>query len=126
MNAIYDYPDLVKEGSYLSTFAADNFGKSPADIGKSFKLNKEIFEKHRASVKKGKTKITNKVETHFIAFVEKDGCLYELDGRKKEPVNHGECSPEALTFMACIAIGQFMRRDPDNNKFTILAIAQKP
>ena len=93
LNSIYDYPDLVKEGSYFSKFREESFGKSPAEIGDLFKKNKDICEKHKESVKKGQTKVTSKVTTHFIAFVEKDGHIYELDGRKKEPVNHGECNP---------------------------------
>jgi hypothetical protein len=28
--------------------------------------------------------------------------------------------------MACLVIRQFMERDPENNKFTILAIAKTP
>lgn len=126
LNAIYDYPDLVKEGSYFSKFREDSFGKTPAEIGEQFKKSKDLCEKHKNSVKKGQTSIPNKVETHFIAFVEKDGFLFELDGRKKEPINHGECTPEGLTFMSCLIISQFMQRDPDNNKFTILAVGQKP
>lgn len=36
------------------------------------------------------------VNLHFIAFVEKDGCLYELDGRKDSPINHGKTTPDTL------------------------------
>lgn len=126
MNSIYEHADLVREGSYLSKFAEDNFGKSPAEVGESFRVNRDICQKHKESVKKGQSKVQHKVETHFIAFIEKDGWLYELDGGKKEPINHGECTPDGLTFMACLIIQQFMQRDPDNNKFTILALGQKP
>lgn len=69
MNAIYDYPDLVRENTYFSKFREDSFGKSPAEIGEMFKSNKDICQKHKESVKKGQTKVTNKFETHFIAFV---------------------------------------------------------
>jgi ubiquitin carboxyl-terminal hydrolase L3 len=126
MNNLYDYPDLVKEETYLTKFSEENFGRTPAEIGESFKINKDICHKHKESVKKGQTKVQSKVETHFIAFIEKDGFLYELDGRKTEPINHGECTPEGLTFMACLVISKFMQRDPNNNKFTILALGQKP
>lgn len=36
------------------------------------------------------------VNHHFIAFVHKGGCLYELDGRKEFPINHGPSAPETL------------------------------
>jgi hypothetical protein len=29
---------------------------------------------------------------HFIAFVWQDGCVIELDGRKKGPINYMDCS----------------------------------
>ncbi len=29
------------------------------------------------------------VDLHFIAFVQREGSLYELDGRKAGPINHG-------------------------------------
>lgn len=54
-----------------------------------FKKNKDIQKNHKDSVKKGQTKVQQKVETHFIAFIEKDGFLYEMDGAKKQPINHG-------------------------------------
>lgn len=39
---------------------------------------------------KGQTVIAEEeVEEHFIAFIEKNGKLYELDGCKKCPVDHG-------------------------------------
>ena len=37
-----------------------------------------------------------KLDMHFVAFVCVDGHLYEMDGRKKFPINHGESSPETL------------------------------
>ena len=36
------------------------------------------------------------INLHFICFVEKDGHLYELDGRKPFPINHGPSSPDSL------------------------------
>nr|XP_053652638.1 ubiquitin carboxyl-terminal hydrolase isozyme L3-like [Cherax quadricarinatus] len=36
------------------------------------------------------------VNEHFIALVEVEGNLYELDGRRKFPVNHGPTSADTL------------------------------
>ena len=126
MNKIYDYQNLVKENTYLAKFREETFGKKPEEIGESFKKNKDVCQKHKESVNKGQTQVQSKVETHFIAFIEKDGHLYELDGNKKEPINHGECTPEGLPMMACLVIQQFMQRDPENNKFTLLALGKSP
>ena len=41
--------------------------------------------------------LDDKVDFHFIAFVEHDGRLYELDGRKSGPVDCGKIDGDFLT-----------------------------
>jgi len=65
------------------------------------------------------------VITHFIALVHVDGGLYELDGRKKGPVYHGGTSEFSLLQDSCRIVETFMNRDPDEMRFTILALAPK-
>lgn len=36
------------------------------------------------------------VNLHFVALVHRDGRLWELDGRKSFPIDHGPTSPERL------------------------------
>lgn len=36
--------------------------------------------------------IAEQLRLHFIYFVEVDNHLYELDGRRSSPINHGRCS----------------------------------
>jgi len=38
----------------------------------------------------------DKLITHFVAYVHKNGHLYELDGRREFPINHGPTSAETL------------------------------
>lgn len=52
-----------------------------------------------------------------------DGCLYELDGRKSCPINHGPCTQETLLEGATNVVKKFMERDPDEVRFTIIALA---
>jgi ubiquitin carboxyl-terminal hydrolase L3 len=69
---------------------------------------------------------TEDVYTHFIALVEKGGHLYELDGRKDSPVNHGATSPATLLEDSMAVMRQFMDRDPGEIRFTMLALAPNP
>jgi len=67
-----------------------------------------------------------RVITHFIAFVRgADNQLYELDGRKAGPVPHGTTSQATLLPDACKIIQQFMKQDPTEVRFTILALVPK-
>jgi ubiquitin carboxyl-terminal hydrolase L3 len=50
-----------------------------------------------------------------------DGNLYELDGRKRFPINHGPSTPDTLLADACAVVQQFMDRDPGEMRFTIVA-----
>ncbi len=52
------------------------------------------------------------VVTHFVAFVHKDGQLYELDGRREFPVNHGPTSSDTLLKVYFL----FYKSIPFNNR----------
>jgi len=66
--------------------------------------------------------IDEPVNTHFVAFVQVEGHLYELDGRKGQPINHGPSSAETLLQDAVVVVKQFMARDPEELRFTITAL----
>jgi ubiquitin carboxyl-terminal hydrolase L3 len=59
---------------------------------------------------------------HFVTFVHKDGYLFELDGRKLYPVNHGPTTPERLLEDAAKICRQFIDREPDNIGFNVVAL----
>jgi hypothetical protein len=51
------------------------------------------------------------VDYHFVCFVPVDGCLYELDGRKDTPINHGATTADSfLADAAKVIKEQFMVR----------------
>lgn len=65
------------------------------------------------------------VITHFVALINVDGGLYEMDGRKEGPVYHGSTSETTLLVDSCKVVESFMQRDPDEMRFTIMALAHK-
>jgi ubiquitin carboxyl-terminal hydrolase L3 len=48
------------------------------------------------------------------------------DGRKAFPINHGPTSADTLLEDACKVVRQFMERDPEEVKFTIVALCKTP
>lgn len=63
-----------------------------------------------------------RIRPDFICFLEREGSLYELDGRKAGPVNHGPTTPESLLKDSVMVIRGFMERDPDNVQFNMVAL----
>jgi ubiquitin carboxyl-terminal hydrolase L3 len=63
------------------------------------------------------------VLTHFIALVCVDNKLYELDGRKAGPIDHGPTTQATLLQDACNVVKKFMAKDPTEMRFTMTALA---
>lgn len=57
-----------------------------------------ISETHSELAQEGQTEanLNEPVNHHFVAFVEHNGELFELDGRKSSPIPHGKTSPDSL------------------------------
>jgi ubiquitin carboxyl-terminal hydrolase L3 len=67
--------------------------------------------------------LDDRINTHFVSLVHRAGRLYELDGRKEGPVDHGATTPATLLKDAIAVVQTFMQRDPGELRFTILALA---
>lgn len=103
-------------------------GATSDDDNRSKSIAKELENMHDSATsddsnQTSRGRIDDSVITHFVAFVHVDGGLYELDGRKSAPVRHGNVNENGLLKGACEIVKQFMRRDPAELRFTILALA---
>ena len=121
--------ECIKKGSWLDRFYAScPRSLSPADKAAVLENDKEIETMHDNATaddanQTGRGELDDDVNTHFVALVSVDGGLYELDGRKVAPIRHG--STEESTFLkdACGVVDKFMKRDPGELRFTIVALA---
>jgi ubiquitin carboxyl-terminal hydrolase L3 len=77
-------------------------------------------------VAEGTSSLSRECNSHFIAFVPKNGRIYELDGYKKCPVDHGACSEEEFLTKGSAEIRKFMERDPDNLNFSMIVLCAVP
>ena len=119
------YDKLISEDSVIRQLKEKSKGKDPNEIGNDFVNNNEIKNVHKEAVKKGETNVTEEVDKHFISFIHFEGCIYELDGRKKFPVNHGKTTEEEFLNSAGDMARKFMNRDPDSVEFGIIVLAKK-
>jgi len=102
---------------------------SPGQRAQALEENDDIEEKHQsvASDPDAKSDANNEFNDnlHFNCFVCVDNALYELDGRKKRPINHGSSSPATLLQDAIKVVKQFISRDPKEVRWNLTALASK-
>lgn len=113
---------ITAEGSYFRRFFERVKTMTPDERADAMEEDDELEVEHAEGAAGGVTEAVMDVETHFICFIHKDGHLYELDGRKSSPINHGATSPATLLSDACAVVRQFMARDEGELRFTILAL----
>uniref|UniRef100_A0A8D0DVS7 Ubiquitin carboxyl-terminal hydrolase n=1 Tax=Salvator merianae TaxID=96440 RepID=A0A8D0DVS7_SALMN len=112
--------------SSLKRFLDDSSTMSPEERAKYLETYEAIRVTHESSAHEGQTEapsIDEKVDLHFIALVNVDGILYELDGRKPFPINHGQSSDDTFLEDAVEVCKKFMDRDPDELRFNAIALA---
>lgn len=117
---------LQLDDGFLKTFLDETKGLSFAERGERLINAQGIIDTHMESAQEGQTEAPGEdmeVYHHFIAFVHKDGSLYELDGRKPSPISHGSTSPETLLEDAARICKDYMARDPEEVRFTVVALA---
>eukprot|EP00057_Strongylocentrotus_purpuratus_P001967 XP_003723577.1 PREDICTED: ubiquitin carboxyl-terminal hydrolase [Strongylocentrotus purpuratus] len=117
---------LIHADDTLKSFYEQTKDMTPEERGKKLECNESISHAHGESAQEGQTEAPQAEEDvcpHFIALVEKDGCVYELDGNKKFPINHGPIQ-EGFLKSAAKVCKMFMDRDPDEVHFTIMALSR--
>jgi len=115
----------------IGDFVKSHTGKTADDIGKALEVDttlKGSSEQSAQDTGLAQTETPDReapLGYHFIAFIPKDGHLYELDGRKAFPINHGSTTEETFLLDAARAIKEcFIANDPDNVNFNIMALVK--
>lgn len=85
--------------SPIEKFLAETANMTPEERGNQVEQSQEIADVHEEEARRGQTIPPDAectTDNHFITFLERGGRLYELDGRKKGPIDHGASSPETF------------------------------
>lgn len=115
----------LKDGC-LKEFLESSKHLAPEEKGKFLQTHQGIIDAHAAIACEGQTRPPppdEELQHHFIAFVCKDGRLYELDGIRPFPIVHGPSTAETLLEDAASVIRGFIERDPENLGFTVMAFS---
>jgi len=115
----------LKDKSSLKTFLDSSRDLKPEERGRLLEANADICNAHHTYAKEGQTSAPaadSHINNHFVALVQSNGFLYELDGRRSDPLNHGKTSEDTFLSDAAQVCRQFMARDPNNLNFTVVAL----
>ncbi|CDS11182.1 hypothetical protein LRAMOSA03445 [Lichtheimia ramosa] len=102
-------------------------GMTPEERAELLEGCEQLANVHETGAQEGQTKppsLEEEVSLHFVCFVEVDSHLYELDGRKSFPINHGKCTD----LMECSAkvMRKMMERDPGHQNYSAMALTKTP
>ena len=110
----------------LASFLAQTKSMHPEDRGAALESNEAIRAVHAAQAQEGQTSsagASDDVDFHFVCFVHSGGRLYELDGLKGAPVDHGPTDETSLLSNAAKVIkAEFIEKRPDLVNFALLAL----
>ena len=120
-----EYAKLLDSDSIVNKFISQVKDKNAEARGEAFTNAKNIREAHVSNVDKGVTQVVEKVDSHFVALTSFNGTLYEFDGTKDFPINHGKTTEGTFIDDACNVAQKFMERDPDNLGFSLVVLAKQ-
>jgi len=134
LHALANIPEPLKVAAIPADSWLGNFYDScPAQLSSIAKAeilenDEEIEKKHDSATSDSQNQtnrgaLDDQLETHFVAIVNVNGGLYELDGRKEKPIRHGDTTQDTFLKDCAKVVQVFMDRDPDEMRFTILALA---
>ncbi|KAM4750814.1 ubiquitin carboxyl-terminal hydrolase isozyme L1 [Anableps anableps] len=111
--------------SVLKIFLDETASMSPDARAKHLEGNKVICEAHNEVAKEGQCRPdAEKVNFHFIAFVNVNGQLYEFDGKMNGPVSHGATKDETFVSDAAKVCRSFVEREKNEVRFSAVALCQ--
>lgn len=115
---------VVEKDSFFDKFVADNEKQTPVERATALEENEEVESGHQEVAAEASSDVAHECNAnlHFITFVCVDDVLYEFDGTKEFPINHGKSSKATLLEDACKVIQQFMARDPEEIRFNMAAL----
>lgn len=124
IHAISNNPDITLKDGILKKYLDAARDLTVEERGRLLEGNTDFTDTHKTLASEEPSENDSDGENnHFIALIEKDGGLYELDGRKSFPIRHGDTTPKSFLKDAANVCKEFMARDPNELRFTVGAIA---
>ena len=119
--------DDFEEDSSIKQFIRESKQLEPEVKADKFEKNQTIATAHEKSSVQGQTEApppSTSVQYHFISLIHDNGTIYEMDGRKHGPINHGPTKVETFLKDAIQVVKKFVDIDPANPNFSVQAVTR--
>lgn len=121
--------DDWEPNSSLLEFISQSNRLQPEDKAGKFENCESIATAHEEVSHEGQTEAppaSSPVEYHFISIINHKNKLYEMDGRKLGPINHGATSEATFLKDAINVVKKFVNLAEDNPNFSLQAVVRLP
>eukprot|EP01069_Polyplicarium_translucidae_P013116 Polyplicarium_translucidae@DN769_c0_g1_i2.p2 len=119
----------IPEGSAVGKFLYNTGELSAEGRAKALEEDDGLEAAHKEVETAGQSRPpapTDKVDTHFVAVVAKNGRMYELDGRKSIPLDLGAVNTERFLEKAVQYVkSEYLDVDPEELRISLLAVFLK-
>ncbi|PTB36401.1 hypothetical protein M441DRAFT_151148 [Trichoderma asperellum CBS 433.97] len=122
--------EFITEGSTLDDIVKRSTPLHPAERAIVIEQTPALAEAHKAAATEGDTPAPDAqddVDLHYVCFVKgKDGNLWELDGRRKGPINRGPLNNEEDVLSdkgLNLGVLKFLEREGGDLRFSAVALA---
>ena len=118
----------LAEGAFLKYIEAAK-NEDPEKRGSLLANNAEIASLHTSLAQQGQSALMEEgksADHHFVCFTTVDGNLYEFDGLKPAPTDHGELGDKSFLQKAAGAIKSTYLTDPSVLDFAMISLGAPP
>lgn len=119
--------DDFEPNSSMKEFIKESKQLEPEVKANKFESCETIATAHEKASVEGQTEAppaSDSVEYHFISIIHDNNTIYEMDGRKHGPINHGPTTTESFLKDAIKVVKKFVDIDPANPNFSMQAITR--
>lgn len=138
LHALANIPECTQAHVFKASMWIERFLErcpsylSPIEKAEYVESDKEIESMHDTAARDcnnqtSRGDLSDEISTHFVTFVNVNNNLYELDGRRDQgPLLHGNTNDKDFLKDSCNVIQKCIQKDPDELRFSIIALAAKP
>ena len=119
--------DDFEPDSSIKQFIRESKQLEPEVKANKFESCNSIASAHETASSEGQTEApaaSDSVEYHFISIIHDNNNIYEMDGRKMGPINHGPTTPQSFLRDAVQVVKKFVDVNSANPNFSMQAITR--